>query len=472
MTCGAVCLGVFHTDGINGIILAELRDCVEHCNRNHKENDAGSDGKFQKWDLEARNIGKIHDLITAVGQCNTDRHTPQQRTASVEQTFVCHHPVNITVSHANTAEHTKIPSSQHQIGGDGIEDIRDGNQTDQHDESDGHDPDHANQSPLIHFVRKVVINVHSVAIIFLQGIFIFIVLLHLQCHFGDSRSIHCGGCLVCRHWQNDTDIACIHIDSKRNVIDPVTQTNGSVQWFFAGVDNGCSDFLRFWIIGIKIAYGLSIFIFFMDAYFKSLSSPDSSFTLMLGMDGRIVQDYYEEHVIDRGNTVRRLEDDYRAAVGKVLDSPSFPYNNHIDYGELQFITEEYKNAAGVPTYALIANDLELDGIYDINELGAKAGKLTIYIYDDIVTTERLAEIILNIKGMFDDAGVGFYAMDCVLEYPKPESGEWKRDRVEVMEFLYADIYEDGMVERVQVSNDAAEAYYEEMDSIKKEESGK
>ena len=209
-----------------------------------------------------------------------------------------------------------------------------------------------------------------------------------------------------------------------------------------------------------------------NAYFKSPSSPDSSFTLMLGMDGRIVQDYYEEHVIDRGNTVRRLEDDYRAAVGKVLDSPSFPYNNHIDYGELQFITEEYKNAAGVPTYALIANDLELDGIYDINELGAKAGKLTIYIYDDIVTTERLAEIILDIKGMFDDAGVGFYAMDCVLEYPKTESGEWKRDRVEVMEFLYADIYEDGMVERVQVSNDAAEAYYEEMDSIKKEESGK
>ena len=206
-----------------------------------------------------------------------------------------------------------------------------------------------------------------------------------------------------------------------------------------------------------------------NAYFTSPSSPDSSFTLMLGMDGKIIQNYYEAHVIERGNTARRLEEEYRAAVGKVLDNPSFPYNSHIDYGELQFIQEEYRNAEGVPPYALITNDLELDGIYDVNELGAKAGKLTLYVYDDTVTVERLAEIILDIKGMLDDAGVRFYVMDCVLEYPKPESGEWKQGRVEVMDFLCSDIYEEGLAERVQASNDAAEDYYDEMDAIKKEE---
>lgn len=206
-----------------------------------------------------------------------------------------------------------------------------------------------------------------------------------------------------------------------------------------------------------------------NAYFSSPSSPDSSFTLMLGMDGKIIHNYYEAHVIERGNTARRLEEEYRAAVGKVLDNPSFPYNSHIDYGELQFIQEEYRNAEGVPPYALITNELELDGIYDVNELGAKAGKLTIYVYDDTVTVERLAEIILDIKGMLDDAGVRFYVMDCVLEYPKPESGEWKQGRVEVMDFLSTEIYEEGLVDRVQVSNDAAEDYYDEMDAIKKEE---
>ena len=206
-----------------------------------------------------------------------------------------------------------------------------------------------------------------------------------------------------------------------------------------------------------------------NAYFTSPSSSDSSFTLMLGMDGKIVHDYYEDHVTNRGNTARRLEAEYRAAISKVLDNPSFPYNSHIAYGELQFIPEEFKNAEGVPPYALITNELELDGIYDINELGAKAGKLTIYVYDDTVTTERLAEIILDIRKMLDDAGVSFYIMDCVLEYPKPESGQWQQGRVEVMDFLYEDIYEEGMIQRVRASNDAANSYYNEMDAIKKQD---
>ena len=92
-----------------------------------------------------------------------------------------------------------------------------------------------------------------------------------------------------------------------------------------------------------------------NAYFSSPSSPDSSFTLMLGMDGKIVQDYYEAHVTNRENTARRLENEYRAAVGKVLDNPAFPYDCHIGYGELQFIPEEYKNQSDVPSYALITN---------------------------------------------------------------------------------------------------------------------
>ena len=206
-----------------------------------------------------------------------------------------------------------------------------------------------------------------------------------------------------------------------------------------------------------------------NAYFSSPSSPDSSFTLMLGMDGKLIHDYYEEHVTNRGNTARRLEDAYRAAAGKVLDNPAFPYDCHIGFGDLQFITEEYKNEPDVPSYALITNDLELDGVYDVNKLGAKAGKLTIYIYDDTVTVERLAEIILDIKKIMDQAGVSFYAMDCVLEYPKPENGQWKQGRVEVMEFLYSDIYEEGIVRRVQASNEAANAYYEAMDALKMEE---
>lgn len=206
-----------------------------------------------------------------------------------------------------------------------------------------------------------------------------------------------------------------------------------------------------------------------NAHFSSPSSPDSSFSLMLGMDGKIIQDYYENNVLTGWNTARRLGNEYRAAVGKVLDNPAFPYQLDIGYGDLEFISEEYKDAPEVPDYALITNDLELDGIYDMNELGAKAGKLTVYIWDDTVTVERLAEIMLDIKKMLDDAGVRFYIMDCVLQYPKPEEGEWKQNRVEVIGFLCDHIYETGMVDRVRKANEAAKDYYDDMDAIKKQE---
>ena len=217
--------------------------------------------------------------------------------------------------------------------------------------------------------------------------------------------------------------------------------------------------------GVTFSFKLTCYY----AYFSSPGSPDSSFSLMLGMDGKIIHDYYENNVLVGWNTARRLSDEYRAAVGKVLDNPTFPYQIDIGYGDLEFISEEYKNAPEVPDYALITNDLELDGIYDIGELGAKAGKLTVYIWDDTVTVERLAEIMLDMKKMLEDAGVRFYIMDCVLQYPKPEEGAWKQDRVEVMDFLCSDIYEEAMAARVREANDAATDYYNAMDAIKKQE---
>ena len=47
-----------------------------------------------------------------------------------------------------------------------------------------------------------------------------------------------------------------------------------------------------------------------------------------------------------------------------------------------------------------------------------------------------------------------------------DSSKKKEGRVEVREFLYADIYGDGMVERVKASDEAANAYYDEQDAEK------
>ena len=216
-----------------------------------------------------------------------------------------------------------------------------------------------------------------------------------------------------------------------------------------------------------------VFYSFKDGYYHAFiyspSSIDSDFTILIDMWGKMRYDTYEDRVLSGGNTADRIGRDYRETVDKVLDSQAFPYNAHIGYGDFKFYPREHLKEHTVPEYALITEDLTLDAFYDVNELGAKHGMLTIYIEDNTVTVERLSKILLDIKTIFDNAGVKFYMIDCVLEYPKPEDGKRREERVEVMNFLYTDIYEDGMVERVKSSDEAARAYYAEQDAEKLKE---
>ena len=210
---------------------------------------------------------------------------------------------------------------------------------------------------------------------------------------------------------------------------------------------------------------------FKDGYYHAFvyspSSIDSEFNILVDMWGKLRYDTYEDRVLSGGNTADRISRDYRATVDKVLDSQAFPYNEHIGYGDFDFYPRVHLEQYSVPEYALITEDLTLDAFYDVNELGAKHGKLTIYIDDDMVSYEKMSEILLDIRRIFDDAGVKFYVIDCVLEYQKNEDSSKKKEgRVEVREFLYFDIYEDGMVERVKASDEAARAYYDEQDAEK------
>ena len=209
---------------------------------------------------------------------------------------------------------------------------------------------------------------------------------------------------------------------------------------------------------------------YYHAFIYSPSSIDSDFTILVDMWGKLRYDTYEDRVLSGGNTADRISRDYRAVVDKVLDSQAFPYNEHIGYGDFDFYPRVHLEEYSVPEYALITEDLTLDAFYDVNELGAKHGKLTIYIDDDTVSYERLSEILLDIRRIFDDSGVKFYVIDCVHEYQKNEDSSKKQEgRVEVREFLYADIYEEGMVERVKASDEAAKAYYAEQDAEKLKE---
>ena len=207
-------------------------------------------------------------------------------------------------------------------------------------------------------------------------------------------------------------------------------------------------------------------------YYAPISSPssiDTCFSLAIDSFGRLQHDYFSDYVTTGRNTISRLEADYRRAVEAVFQSESFPYEAHIAFGELVYVFEADREAYDVADYAIIVDELPLDVVCDVNALGTQAGKLTVYIWDDTVSAARLAEILLDIRTSFDGAGIGFRAINCVLEYPREENTLYEGDRFEVMDFDYSDIYEEGLVERVEESNAAANRYYQEQDGLKHQE---
>lgn len=206
------------------------------------------------------------------------------------------------------------------------------------------------------------------------------------------------------------------------------------------------------------------------AIVTSPSSIDTVFSLSITMLGTLRWDSYED-VTSGFNTAQRLDREYRELVDSVLGNPAFPYESDIDYGVLDIHPVQEgggsKYADGASPYFIDQRELVLDKLYDVRELGRRAGLLVLYIDSDTVSIERAAEIMLDIKARFDDAGIPFAAIDFVLQYPKPEEGRRPEQDVRVAGFPYEDIYEAGMTERVAEADKELRAYYAEQDAKEK-----
>lgn len=204
------------------------------------------------------------------------------------------------------------------------------------------------------------------------------------------------------------------------------------------------------------------------AFIKSPSSMDTEFSLSITMMGKLRLDTFDS-VSGGFNTARRLEQGYRELAAAVFADPSFPYECHIDYGTLEIYPAEAIGDPAmkdIPAYAINQDELVLDKLYDIRELGRRAGHLIIYVESDTVTAENAAKIMVDIKARFDAAAVPFAAMDFTLWYPRPEEGMRPEGEVHVAHFPSDAIYAEGMVERVIEADKALDEYYAAQDAKK------
>lgn len=204
---------------------------------------------------------------------------------------------------------------------------------------------------------------------------------------------------------------------------------------------------------------------------KSPTSIDTHFTISLSALGKVEGDYYENSVLQKWNTFERISNSYRTKVEAIFDQSDFPYASTICFADLVGRTAEEvsrdEESFG-PIYGLIIEDLELDKDYDIAELGKTAGSVVFYAEDEDVSVKRAAEILLDIKSILDQENLPFYTIDFVLEKPRKEDEKPMRDAVTVSvnEFLYSDIYEEGLEQRITDAAKALEEYYKEQDAEK------
>jgi len=188
---------------------------------------------------------------------------------------------------------------------------------------------------------------------------------------------------------------------------------------------------------------------------KSKTSIDTHFSIAFSGTGKFIDDEYNELVLSKWNTGQRIDDAYRKLADTVLESEDFPYDSDIAFGEML--------DKGIST-----DDLEIDKKYDIKELAKEKGHIVLYVYSNTLDVPTLTQTLLDVKKLFDAKDVPFNMIDLTLQLPRTEERK-TNDSIITLDFLYQDIYADGLQGRVQNNVDKTKAYYQELDKEKNAE---
>ena len=184
-----------------------------------------------------------------------------------------------------------------------------------------------------------------------------------------------------------------------------------------------------------------------EYYWVTITSPssqDSRFSLHYDRKGKLEYNSYENSVTKRVNVATRLSIEYDSAVEAALE-PAAPWDDFRVVGYLYYRTSDV--SVDEPYY-LITDGLELDASYDLTEIGGKHGYLWVHVDVETAeeaTLEELAAILLYVRQTLDETDLSSYHLDCTLDYHHGTSSI----RWEVEDFLYEDIYEEGLLDRLE-----------------------
>ena len=200
-------------------------------------------------------------------------------------------------------------------------------------------------------------------------------------------------------------------------------------------------------------------------YVESPSKRDEHFRVTTNGWGEILQDNYETRIKEKGNTESRLNATYMDLVKDTFPQsegyPAYMYNRLIFMDE-RMIDENYTPHENAYTI----DDLVLNETEYVKEMGSYNGHIELHLSLEDTSAENLASWLLKTKKLADEKGFTFYTISVSLA----RTGSYISD-TDVCYFLYTDIYEEGLTQRVEEAIEKADAYWAEMEEKKEEELG-
>lgn len=187
-------------------------------------------------------------------------------------------------------------------------------------------------------------------------------------------------------------------------------------------------------------------------------SDDFKFAVFYGKDGSFRGDDYENRIKNGDNTRFRLQKQYGDFVNSVLRSAANPYSTGVCYGELVFEGDYDEWDFGISK-----SILKPDGLYDTAKLGAEGGLIHLTVNSEQASPERAAEILLDIDNLARQGGLEYYAIDFSLKTP---DNEYYSEYYSLNNFRRADIYEEGLVDRINKNRQKTQDYYDKIDKEK------
>lgn len=143
-------------------------------------------------------------------------------------------------------------------------------------------------------------------------------------------------------------------------------------------------------------------------------SEDCHFMADFGLDGKCIGDNYESSIEKGFNTAARLNMRYRELVNTVLESPAYPFESRIGFGELIFARDYEEGNEPAHDFSLPTEILKPDALYNLAALGSDGGVITVYVSSEDKSPERAAEILRELDALMTQGGVTFRAIDLSL----------------------------------------------------------